>query len=334
MKEKKFNYFYKITNNLNGMYYYGVHSTDDLNDGYFGSGKYLRSAIKKYKKENFTKEILKFFSSSSELLKYEEEIVNRDVVDDPMSYNLKLGGGYKSDLLVMVDKETNKVVKIDRLEYRKNPDKFEHINKGKLLLKDKNGNPIFLKAGDPRIKKEGLKGFNSGKVVVEINGVLTRISKDDPRIDSGEAKIYSTHKFPAIDKEGNHYHITRNDPRFLSGELIHPLKGRVTVRDKDGNTFSVFKDDPRLKTGEITYAIKGFKKTEESIQRSVRNRKDSSGKNSPNFGKIYINNGIENKFIKKEFLEEYLGSGEWVIGQLKFKKNYWEERFYLDPLRR
>ena len=59
-----YNYFYKITNLINNHFYYGVHSTNNLNDGYFGSGVKLKQAVKKYGKENFKKEIL--FISSNE----------------------------------------------------------------------------------------------------------------------------------------------------------------------------------------------------------------------------------------------------------------------------
>jgi hypothetical protein len=55
MVEKKYNYFYKITNNINNHFYYGIHSTDNINDGYMGSGRRLNRALKKYGIANFNK---------------------------------------------------------------------------------------------------------------------------------------------------------------------------------------------------------------------------------------------------------------------------------------
>ena len=83
---------YKTTNLLNGQYYIGCHQTVDLSDGYLGSGKYLRHAIKKYGKENFNFEILHFATSKEEMFFLERSLVNESVVNDPLSYNLKLGG--------------------------------------------------------------------------------------------------------------------------------------------------------------------------------------------------------------------------------------------------
>lgn len=85
-------YFYKITNTINGKYYYGVHHTNNLNDGYMGSGVALKRAYNKYGIENFTKEILHFFSSKEEMYDYEEKFVNEDFVNDYNCYNMVVGG--------------------------------------------------------------------------------------------------------------------------------------------------------------------------------------------------------------------------------------------------
>ena len=57
---------YKITNNVNGKYYIGKHQTKDLNDGYMGSGKFIKRAIEKYGVKNFTKEIIHVFDNEKD----------------------------------------------------------------------------------------------------------------------------------------------------------------------------------------------------------------------------------------------------------------------------
>jgi hypothetical protein len=75
------------------MEYIGVHSTDDINDGYFGSGVYLRNAIKKHGKNNFSKEIIEEFNDREIALNKERELVNPDYIRNITVYNLVLGGG-------------------------------------------------------------------------------------------------------------------------------------------------------------------------------------------------------------------------------------------------
>jgi len=88
----KFFIVYKTTNLINNKYYIGVHSTYDIDDDYYGSGKYISFALKKHGKKNFKKEILWVFDNSEEMYIKEAELVTPDIVSDPQCYNLLLGG--------------------------------------------------------------------------------------------------------------------------------------------------------------------------------------------------------------------------------------------------
>ncbi len=91
-KEKKYHYIYKTTNLKNGKYYIGMHSTDNLEDGYMGSGKRLRRSLNKYGKENFKFEILEFLPNRNSLIEREKELVNEELLKDSLSMNIKGGG--------------------------------------------------------------------------------------------------------------------------------------------------------------------------------------------------------------------------------------------------
>jgi hypothetical protein len=79
---------YKITNKTNGKFYIGKHKTENLDDGYMGSGKLIRIAIQKHGVENFNKEILHVFETEAEMNAAEARLV----VLSEESYNLCPGG--------------------------------------------------------------------------------------------------------------------------------------------------------------------------------------------------------------------------------------------------
>jgi hypothetical protein len=91
-KEKKYHFIYKTTNLLSGKYYIGMHSTDNLDDGYLGSGKRLRYSINKHGAENHVREILEFVDSREELKKREKEIVDLNEIAKDNCMNLMVGG--------------------------------------------------------------------------------------------------------------------------------------------------------------------------------------------------------------------------------------------------
>ena len=90
--KKKYYYVYRIVNDVNGKEYIGFHSTNDMEDGYMGSGKLLKLAIEKYGIEHFKKEIVRIFDNKEEAESLERELVNEEYVNRDDTYNLSLGG--------------------------------------------------------------------------------------------------------------------------------------------------------------------------------------------------------------------------------------------------
>lgn len=91
-KQKKYHFIYKTINIITNKYYIGMHSTDNIDDGYLGSGKRLWYSINKYGKENHKIEILEYLSNRKELSDREKEIVNEQLLNDKMCMNLVIGG--------------------------------------------------------------------------------------------------------------------------------------------------------------------------------------------------------------------------------------------------
>ena len=91
-RKKKYHYIYKTTCDITNRFYYGMHSTNNLEDGYVGSGTRLWYSINKHGKENHSIEILEYYDNRNLLKSREKELVNEDMLKDPMCMNLKPGG--------------------------------------------------------------------------------------------------------------------------------------------------------------------------------------------------------------------------------------------------
>lgn len=80
---------YKTTNLTNGRYYIGIHSTENINDGYLGSGTLLAKAVIKYGRDNFRRDILSEWKTRDESKLEEKRLVD---LTDPLIYNMVAGG--------------------------------------------------------------------------------------------------------------------------------------------------------------------------------------------------------------------------------------------------
>jgi hypothetical protein len=89
---KKFYTIYKTTNLITNAFYIGMHSTDDLNDGYLGSGKRLKYSINKYGSKKHNHKILEFCENYNHMKLRESQIVTEELLKEPLCLNLKVGG--------------------------------------------------------------------------------------------------------------------------------------------------------------------------------------------------------------------------------------------------
>ena len=137
----EYHYLYRITNQITGEYYYGVHSTNDLKDYYFGSGSKLYENIRQYGRENFIKENLEFFSSRKQLMNAEKNLVTNEMLADPKCLNVILGGGELKDSLgyKCVVNEDGEYMMVD-----KNNDEYQNYMISRICI-NKNGRMKYIK---------------------------------------------------------------------------------------------------------------------------------------------------------------------------------------------
>ena len=91
-----YRYIYKITctaGTFKDKFYFGQHTTKNLNDGYKGSGKKLYCYYKKFT-DNYIKEIIAFYDTQEKLNQAEYDIIH-PWLGNEMCLNISEGGNFK-----------------------------------------------------------------------------------------------------------------------------------------------------------------------------------------------------------------------------------------------
>lgn len=152
-KTYKYYFVYKTTNLINEKYYYGMHSTDNINDGYIGSGTKLKRSVEKYGKENFKTEILEFLPDKESLIEKEKKLINEDVLKDPKSMNLQPGGGGG-----ICNEEHGLKLKYGSSVYQKEKWKDKQYRENHLKILNNNLSKVKLAHNEGRIKYDTFTG--------------------------------------------------------------------------------------------------------------------------------------------------------------------------------
>lgn len=209
----KYNYFYvyKTTNSVNGKIYIGVHAANTLENRYLGSGVNLRKAIKKHGRDKFKKEILGVFQSYDEALNEERQLVTKEFVQDPTTYNVEIGGlGGKVW-------DTEKRAKMSKTKKGSVP-----WNKGKQV-----GNFMTQDARETLSQKMSGKGnhmygINVAEILTPEQNAerLRKISENNKKakLSTDKLKNYAKNRCWIVNINGKLEHCTDDhDQRLLSG---------------------------------------------------------------------------------------------------------------------
>ena len=274
----KYHYFYKITNKITQEYYLGIHSTNNLNDNYMGSGTLLRKEYVKYGKENFFKEILKFFDNREDLINYEQSIVNENILNDPLNLNIIRGG----------------IAGLER-----------GFTVGLVTVRDQDGNCFDVKKTDPRYISGELISATKHRVTVRDQfGKSFKVHVLDPRYVSGELTIISKGNKGGT---GRTYVMKGEECKFiLKKDLQQYLDDGWEQKSKCRGRISPTKGMTWICKGNEQKIIK-----KEELQQYLDDGWIRARNVRPLSGTICILKDNVEKYIQKEELQQYLDDG-WI----------------------
>ncbi len=326
-----YGYIYKITNLINNKIYIGQHhyEQDHIDPKYFGGGKNLHLAFKKYGKENFKCEILEWCNSFEEI--NEKEIYwikyynskNREI-----GYNLNDGGqgitGYHH-----TDEAKEKISK-NNARYWKGRSLHPNTIKASIESRKKLAAEGKIKGHSFTIEQRLAHGLkmkeywknhippNTGKKITEetrqklVNSHLGQIpwnkgknqsEETKKKVSEGLKKYFSEHVschigFPQSDETKKKISATvskvNTGKKFITNGTINKF---VTVEEAE----KYFSLNEGWKYGRIS--SQAFLKSREHLNKDY----------------IWITNEYENKFIPFNKLDEFLNNG-WKRGMTRKEK--------------
>lgn len=163
--ELKHHFVYRVTRPMiDASFYIGVHSTDDLVDGYLGSGDRIVASKAKYGRAAHKLEILQACATRREALELEAQLVTIETLADPACLNLVQGGG---NLLIPRGTTSGKQW-------------FWHPIACKELFLDESWIDAFLKRGWVKGRNPAQRQFITGRWFKRADGSVGRTSGELP----------------------------------------------------------------------------------------------------------------------------------------------------------
>lgn len=249
----KFNYVYRISRpEIDDRFYIGVHSTNNIDDGYLGSGNLIVSSVQKYGKSKHQKEILKVCSTRNEALDFEKDIVTKKLINDSNCMNLSVGGGNifmpngtTTGKIWVWNQVNGKEMFIEESWYEqiaksgwikgRNP---KYNNRGGAWFFDKDGKASRTKGALPEGATLGRNGVTADYRWVTRNGVQTLVKEIQDGDEVGFKQVKTNKGLRKIVKDGVTSLVSAEEEAKLLKEGASkpkpPTLGKIGMRSPDG----------------------------------------------------------------------------------------------------
>lgn len=225
---------YKITNKTTGQIYIGQHVTDNLDDGYMGSGVRIINSVAKYGKNQFDKEILFIFDNFEDMDQKESELVNEEFIRRSDTYNVILGGtGWCTKGTVTVEDLLNPgvFIRIPTDQYDPTLYRYPTSDSVQVYLKT-TGEKLRVSMSEYRNNKPLYNAVSTGKVSVrnKVTGETLSIPMDKFDTTIYEKVLGGI----VVVKDGKRQYVTKDE--FVNGNFSGVHAGKITALDKETGT--------------------------------------------------------------------------------------------------
>jgi len=266
---------YKTTNIVNNKIYVGQHYTSS-EDGYLGSGLYLKRSIKKYGAENFKRETLEACEDNNVNEREIYWIDKLNACDQKIGYNIDKGGT-GGDLISNHPNKKEICKHQSLLRTGQIAIYNKEINVEKRINKTENIPIGFVIGGKPKTKehKEYMSRLYKGKTYENIYGSSKRADEEKIKRGNGNKGKKRTEEHKMILSVANKGKKLSDDTKHkMSINRIGKYKGRIIIYNKDLDVKKVINKDDIIPNG----FIKGDRPhSKESIQKFVKSRTGHKG---------------------------------------------------------
>lgn len=223
---------YKITNLINNKIYIGRDKHE--RSTYYGSGKLIIAAIKKYGKENFKKEIIDKASTIEELNEKEifwiEKLEARNL---SIGYNLQKGG-QGGDWNSLTEDQKNHIRKRAGETSKNRKHSAEQIAKMRIAMKGKNTGKRSLETREKMsLKRRGIKAKRTRKTKFSDNTrqkMSTRVSGENNPMYGRKHNPVSIEKMKIKAKNRKIIYKTFKTYIFLKNDIVfHEVEGQKSA---------------------------------------------------------------------------------------------------------